>query len=356
MSVTVRVASPADAPLIAGFIRDLAEYERLLHEVEVTEDDLRRDLFGENPRCFCDIAEHEGQPVGFALWFYNYSTFRGRAGIYLEDLFVKPETRGLGAGKALLRRLAQRCVEADLGRLEEPLGRRLDRRALLDDRPLREPLRRRLHPGGVGDDVRGEPERLLAAVGCGLAGRGGGHEPRLLPVPGERLRAEHHRRAAAALQDHQPRVVRRRHGVEARPDRVLRRHRLQLAVGELRLHERLETLGELRRAATGFGNDEAALFDVLLNDFLVLPRQVQSLVAVEVQDGRLNQHTDLGEHLVVAGEVLAARVVDLPTERQAGEEFAAGEGGQVPHVVVLAVPADHAGRAAALHERAVVRH
>ncbi|WP_411286878.1 GNAT family N-acetyltransferase [Phenylobacterium sp.] len=118
MSVTVRVASPADASLIAGFIRDLAEYERLLHEVEVTADDLRRDLFGENPRCFCDIAEHEGQPVGFALWFYNYSTFRGRAGIYLEDLFVKPEARGVGAGKALLRGLAQRCVEADLGRLE----------------------------------------------------------------------------------------------------------------------------------------------------------------------------------------------------------------------------------------------
>jgi GNAT superfamily N-acetyltransferase len=118
MSVTTRVASPADIPLILEFIRDLADYERLLHEVEATEEDIRRDLFGENPRCFCDIAEDEGRPVGFALWFYNYSTFRGRAGIYLEDLFVKPDFRGGGAGKALLRRLAQRCVEADLGRLE----------------------------------------------------------------------------------------------------------------------------------------------------------------------------------------------------------------------------------------------
>ena len=118
MSVTVRVASPADIPLILRFIRELAEYERLLHEVEATEADIRRDLFGENPRAFCDIAEADGQPVGFALWFYSYSTFRGRAGIYLEDLFVEPGARGAGAGKALLRRLAQRCVEADLGRLE----------------------------------------------------------------------------------------------------------------------------------------------------------------------------------------------------------------------------------------------
>jgi GNAT superfamily N-acetyltransferase len=117
MSLKIRPATPADTALIVQFIRELADYEKLLHEVEATEDDLRRDLFGENPRCFCDIAEHDGTPVGFALWFYNYSTFKGRAGIYLEDLFVRPEARGLGAGKALLRRLAQRCVEADLGRL-----------------------------------------------------------------------------------------------------------------------------------------------------------------------------------------------------------------------------------------------
>jgi GNAT superfamily N-acetyltransferase len=116
--VTVRVATVADVPLILSFIKGLAEYEKLLHEVEASEADIRRDLFGENPRCFCDIAEDGGRPVGFALWFYNYSTFRGRAGIYLEDLFVKPEARGGGAGKALLRRLAQRCVDADLGRLE----------------------------------------------------------------------------------------------------------------------------------------------------------------------------------------------------------------------------------------------
>lgn len=118
MSVTIRVATVADAPLILSFVRELAEYERLSHEVEATEADIRRDLFGENPRSFCEIAELDGRPVGFALWFYNYSTFKGRAGIYLEDLFVRPEARGVGAGKALLARLAQRCVDADLGRLE----------------------------------------------------------------------------------------------------------------------------------------------------------------------------------------------------------------------------------------------
>ena len=96
--VSVRAAHPADAPLILDFIRQLAQYERLLHEVEATEADIRRDLFGENPRCFCEIAEVAGTPVGFALWFYSYSTFRGRAGIYVEDLFIEPQARGLGAG------------------------------------------------------------------------------------------------------------------------------------------------------------------------------------------------------------------------------------------------------------------
>lgn len=118
MTVTVRSAVPADAPLIYSFIRALADYEKLLHEVEGTEADVAGHLFGPNPRLFCDIAEADGKPVGFAVWFYNYSTFMGRHGIYLEDLFVVPEARGLGAGKALLRRLAQRCRDEGLARLE----------------------------------------------------------------------------------------------------------------------------------------------------------------------------------------------------------------------------------------------
>ena len=116
--IEIRPAMPADAGLILRLIRGLAEYERLLHEVVATEADLVRDLFAEHPRLFCDIAEADGAPVGFAIWFYNYSTFMGRHGIYLEDLFVVPEARGLGAGKALLRGLAQRCETEGLKRLE----------------------------------------------------------------------------------------------------------------------------------------------------------------------------------------------------------------------------------------------
>jgi len=118
MSVSVRAAGPADAAVIVGFIRALAEYERLAHEARASLADVERDLFGPAPRVFCDIAEAEGEAVGFALWFYNYSTFRGRHGIWLEDLFVVPESRGRGAGKALLKRLAERCAAEDLGRLE----------------------------------------------------------------------------------------------------------------------------------------------------------------------------------------------------------------------------------------------
>lgn len=117
-SVEVRSATPADAGLIYELVRALAEYEKLLHEVEASEADVAAALFCENPRAFCDIAQADGKPVGFALWFYNYSTFRGRHGIYLEDLFVVPEARGLGAGKALLRRLAERCRDEGLARLE----------------------------------------------------------------------------------------------------------------------------------------------------------------------------------------------------------------------------------------------
>jgi GNAT superfamily N-acetyltransferase len=118
MAVSIRTATPADAGLILRFITALAEYEKLLDEVEATEADIVRDLFGETPRVFCDIAEIDGAPAGFALWFYSYSTFVGRHGIYLEDLFVDPAARGAGAGRALLQNLARRCVDENLGRLE----------------------------------------------------------------------------------------------------------------------------------------------------------------------------------------------------------------------------------------------
>jgi GNAT superfamily N-acetyltransferase len=114
----VRPATPADAELIVGFIRGLAEYERLLHEVKIDVAGLDAALFGANPRAFCDIVEAEGAPIGFALWFYSFSTFEGAFGIYLEDLFVVPEARGKGAGLALMRRLARRCRDEGLARLE----------------------------------------------------------------------------------------------------------------------------------------------------------------------------------------------------------------------------------------------
>jgi GNAT superfamily N-acetyltransferase len=117
-SITVSPASEADVPVILTFIRGLAEYEKLAHTCVASEDALRRTLFGERPYAEVIIARLDGTPVGFALFFHNYSTFLARPGIYLEDIFVLPQHRGAGAGKALLRRVAQIARERDCGRLE----------------------------------------------------------------------------------------------------------------------------------------------------------------------------------------------------------------------------------------------
>ncbi len=118
MSLVIRPAIAADAGTILQFIADLAAYEKLSHEARASEADIARDLFGADPKVFCEIADWEGKPVGFALWFYTYSTFQGRHGIWLEDLFVDPSMRGKGIGKALLAHLARRCVTEGLGRFE----------------------------------------------------------------------------------------------------------------------------------------------------------------------------------------------------------------------------------------------
>ena len=116
--LSIRKAEPNDTALVFDFIQGLAEYERLAHEVDATQEQIAAELFGPRPRVFCDIAEWDGAPAGFALWFYNFSTFRGRRGIYLEDLFVRPEHRGRGIGKGLLANLARRCANEGLARLE----------------------------------------------------------------------------------------------------------------------------------------------------------------------------------------------------------------------------------------------
>ena len=118
MTISIRDASPADLDLIHHLILALAEYEKLQHEVRADRDTLRRHLFGQVRRAEVLIAERNRDPIGFALFFHNFSTFEGRPGIYLEDLYVRPEARGLGAGKALLRRLAALALERDCARLE----------------------------------------------------------------------------------------------------------------------------------------------------------------------------------------------------------------------------------------------
>lgn len=116
--LSLSMATEADLPQVLFFIKALAEYERLAEAVVATEDGLRQSLFGPRPYAECVIARWNGEPAGFALFFHNFSTFLGRPGVYLEDLFVKPELRGKGVGKALLRFLAQVAEERKCGRLE----------------------------------------------------------------------------------------------------------------------------------------------------------------------------------------------------------------------------------------------
>ena len=118
MTLSIRRARPEESGLIFSLICELAEYEKLSHEVEATEKGIAAALFGEHPLLFCEIAEWDGEGVGFAVWFFNFSTFSGRAGIYLEDLFVRPAFRGKGIGKALLAHLAKLCVENGWSRMQ----------------------------------------------------------------------------------------------------------------------------------------------------------------------------------------------------------------------------------------------
>jgi diamine N-acetyltransferase len=118
VGVTIRAARQDDTGLIFDLVRELAEYERLADAVDATPEMIGAALFGTEPRLFCDIAEWNGEAAGLALWFLNFSSFRGRHGIYLEDLFVRPAFRGRGLGKALMAQLARRCVAQNWARFE----------------------------------------------------------------------------------------------------------------------------------------------------------------------------------------------------------------------------------------------
>ena len=118
MSLAIRSACPGDSALIFRLVRELADYEKLSGEVTATEDQIADALFAPEPRLFCNIAEWNGEPAGFAVWFLNFSTFRGRHGIYLEDIFVRPACRRRGVGKALLAQLAKTCIDRGYARFE----------------------------------------------------------------------------------------------------------------------------------------------------------------------------------------------------------------------------------------------
>lgn len=116
--LTIREAVVEDAALILRFVRELAVYEKAEHEVQATEQMIAESIFGEGSTTRALICERGGEPIGFAVYFFNYSTWLGKNGLYLEDLYVTPDARGCGAGRALLKRLAQIAVERDCGRFE----------------------------------------------------------------------------------------------------------------------------------------------------------------------------------------------------------------------------------------------
>jgi len=114
----IRSARPEESAIILRLIKDLAEYEKAPDQVEATESDLKATIFSKEPKVFCDVVEVDGEIVGMAIWFLNYSTWQGKHGIYLEDLFIKPEYRGRGYGKALLVHLAKLCEKKGFGRFQ----------------------------------------------------------------------------------------------------------------------------------------------------------------------------------------------------------------------------------------------
>jgi GNAT superfamily N-acetyltransferase len=167
-AVSIAPAQEADLALILGLIKELAEYEHLSHQVVATEANMRHALFGPRPAAEALIARVDGECAGFALYFHNFSTFLGRHGLYLEDLFVRPAFRALGVGKALLRHLARVALERDCGRFEW---------AVLDwnrsARNFYESLGAEANPAWVNYRITGEAlERLATAVAGEIAGPG----------------------------------------------------------------------------------------------------------------------------------------------------------------------------------------
>ena len=114
----IRSAKPDDLPEIISLIKELADYERAPDEAKATPEDLAVALFGSSPKVFCEIVEVDNEILGFAIWFLNFSTWQGKHGIYLEDLYIRPQYRGLGWGKKLLQHLAAKCVKNDWGRFQ----------------------------------------------------------------------------------------------------------------------------------------------------------------------------------------------------------------------------------------------